>query len=355
MKTKMIIATLIVATLSSCDSYMDSNDTPVQANAYINFQPMEIKAVAAKTTAATRGTQTTKNTITQYGVSCAIYPATNTFSSATCGSYWFNQTIIAATGESGHYWPGNEYRLSFYAYAPCDNNALYPTSKNNIGYPVYSYTVPTAVANQADFITANITDNSGTPTTEPVQLNFNHQCADICFDVYNEGSTNITLHSIAINGVKYSGTFCESNNPKWTLDNTVNSTSVNPFLLSLGKVITAGQTVDVTETTNHFIMLPQTVASGTQIFDVDATVNGTRKHYYHTLASDLTLQAAKSYTFKITLGEGVMKVSEDTDIQDWQVEVKYLQVKSVGTNNTWTQPSINDAQDLGIENWVEVE
>ena len=102
-------------------------------------------------------------------------------------------------------------------------------------------------------------------------------------------------------------------------------------------------------------MLPQTVASGIQIFDVDATVSGTRKHYYHTLTSSLSLLAEKSYNFKLTLGEGLMIVDTETDISDWAVETKYLTVNSVGTNGTWSQPSVTDGQDVGIENWVEEE
>ncbi len=137
------------------------------------------------------------------------------------------------------------------------------------------------------------------------------------------------------------------------LNPTVNSTSVNPFMLTLGTSIAAEATVDVTGTTNHFIMLPQTVPSGTAIFDVDATVSGTRKHYYHTLSTDLTLLAEKSYNFRLTLGEASMLVDEDTDIQDWEVETKYLTVGSIGTTSTWAQPAVNDGQVFGVDNWVE--
>ena len=100
-------------------------------------------------------------------------------------------------------------------------------------------------------------------------------------------------------------------------------------------------------------MLPQTVASGTQVFDVDATVSGVRKHYYHTLTSDLILQKGKSYTFKLTLGEGALIVDTETDIQDWEVEVKYLSIGGVSTSNTWTQPGVNDGQSIGVEDWEE--
>lgn len=341
-------AALIVA-LTGCSNDMieDVQDKSEQKDA-IAFTPMEIKTIGA-----TRGSQTTTATITGYGMSAAIYPAANSFTSAKCGSYWFNEEIDAASGNSGHYWPGADYRVSFFAYAPYGLAALYPTSQNTTGYPVYSYTVPSAIASQADFITANVTDHSGAGITDPVPLTFSHQCADIRFNVYNQGSDAITIHSISVYGVKYSGTFCESNSPKWTLNDAVNSASSNPFTLTLGTSVAADATVDVTGTTNHFIMLPQTVASGTQIFDVDATVSGTRKHYYHTLTSSLSLLAEKSYNFKLTLGEGAMIVDTETDIQDWAVETKYLTVGTVGSNSTWTQPAVNDGQVFGVNDWEE--
>ena len=333
----------------SISNIVEGGDSSSKA---IIFTPMEFDNVFDNVT-VTRGAQSTKANLTAYGVSAAIYPASSTYTSAGCGSYFYNENIDATTGNSGYYWPGADYKVSFYAYAPY--NSLTLRSKNDLGYPVYSYTVPSAIANQADFITANVTDHSGAGITDPVPLTFSHQCADIRFNVYNQGSDAITIHSISVYGVKYSGTFCEGNSPKWTLNDAVNSSSSNPFTLTLGTSVAADATVDVTGTTNHFIMLPQTVASGIQIFDVDATVSGTRKHYYHTLTSSLSLLAEKSYNFKLTLGEGLMIVDTETDISDWAVETKYLTVNSVGTNGTWSQPSVTDGQDVGIENWVEEE
>ena len=346
MKKITLMAALIVATFTACSNYMDDEEkgrkTP---DSYISFTPMEIQTIGV-----TRGAQTTTATITEYGVSSSIYPAANSYTSAGCGSYWFNEKVDAASGNSGHYWPGADYRVSFFAYAPYGLAALAPRSKNDFGHPVYQYTVPSAIVNQADFITAVVLDHSGEAETEPIPLTFEHQCTDIRFNIYNQGSDAITVHSIAMNGLKYSGT---NTNGVWTLNPSVNSTSVNPFLLSLGTAIAGEATVDVTGTSNHFIMLPQTVASGTQVFDVDATVSGVRKHYYHTLTSDLVLQKGKSYTFKLTLGEGALIVDTETDIQDWEVEVKYLSIGGVSTSNTWTQPGVNDGQSIGVEDWEE--
>lgn len=343
-----LLSMVILMTFAGCsqEEIWDGKES-----AQIIFTPMEF----GFTEATTRGSQVNEDNITSYGVSASIYTAGNSFTTAACGSYWFNTEVQAATGKSGYYWPGTAKNVSFFAYAPYGATGLTLVSANDLGYPRYTYIVPSVIANQADFITADITNHSGAGITEPVALTFSHQCSDIRFSVYNQGSSAITVHSIGIYGVKYSGTFCESSSPKWTLSASVNSTSVNPFLLTLGTSVAAAATVDVTGTNNHFIMLPQTVASGTQIFDVDATVNGVRKHYYHTLTSALTLQASKSYTFTINLGEATMTVDTATDIADWAVEVKYLTVSGISSTSTWTQTSVNDGQGIGIEDWTEEE
>lgn len=353
MKKNIFLAALMVATLVGCTNYMDEGtgeQTPTEKSKNpIAFTPMEIHSVKA----ITRATQLTKPTITTFGVSTSIYPVADDFTTAACGSYWFNEGIVAETGISNHYWPGADYKVSFFAYAPYGAAGLTVVSENDLGYPRYTYTVPSAITSQSDFITADVLNHSGEGITEPVALTFSHRCADLRFNVYNQGSASITVHSLGVYGVKYTGTYCESTSPKWTLSPSTNSTSLNPFLLSVDSSIAAEATLDITGTTNHFIMLPQTVTSGTQIFDVDATVNGVRKHYYHTLDANLELEEGKVYTFTLTLGEGIMIVDSETDIQNWGMEVKYLGIGTVGTNNTWTQPNIENGNDNGIEDWIE--
>ncbi len=342
----------LIVSLSGCSSDVEGPKQGESQKA-IAFTPMEIKTV--KGVPETRGAQMGKNDITSYGVSASIYPAANSYTSVGCGTYWFNEEIMAASGESDHYWPGSTYKVSFFAYAPYGATGLSLGSKNDLGYPRYTYAVPSAIASQSDFITADVLDHSGTGITTPVPLTFHHRCADIRFMVYNRGESAITIHSIGLYGVKYTGTYCESSSPKWTLSGSANSTSANPFLLSLGTSVAGGATIDATGTTNHFIMLPQTVASGTQIYDVDATVNGNRQHYYHTLPSAFEIQAGKVYTVTLTLGELTMEVDTDTDIQDWAVEVKYLTVSGMSSNSTWTQPSVTGGENTTIADWTEEE
>lgn len=346
MKLQSLLTIVAMAVVTGC-----SNDELPQLRkspSEITFTPMEFGASKP----STRGSQVSSDNIVSYGVSASIYAAGGSYATAPSGGYMNNVEIPANTGYSGYYWPGSAKNVSFFAYAPYNATGLTVGSASALGYPSYTYTVPTIIGSQSDFITANVLNHAGTETDDPVMLSFVHQCADIRFLAYNQGPSSITLHSIGIYGVKYSGTFCEGTNPKWTLSSSVNSTSVNPFLLSVGSAIASGATVDVTGTSNHFIMLPQTVASGTQMFDVDATVSGSRRHYYYTLPAALELQAGKCYTYTLTLGEPTLIVDTATDIADWQVEVKYLTVSGVSSTSTWTQPSISDGDDMYIEDWT---
>ena len=200
-------------------------------------------------------------------------------------------------------------------------------------------------------MTAQVTDRPCS-STAVVPLSFVHNCADIRFNVYNRGTSSITLHSIGVYGVKYSGTLHDG---VWTLNAATNTTSSNPFLLTLNSSIEGNATVDITGSANHFIMLPQTVAAGTQMIDVDATVGGQRQHYYHSLENSFTLQAGKSYNISMQLGENGIIVDPESDITDWTTETKYLTVSGVSTIGTFTQPSVTDGQGIGIEDWIEEE
>jgi hypothetical protein len=184
---------------------------------------------------------------------------------------------------------------------------------SDLGAPTYAYTVPSDISSQLDIMTAERTDVS-CATHPTVELSFAHRLSDIRFSCENVGAEAITLKSISILGVNYSGTLTAT---VWTLNNTVNSLSVNPFTLSVEKTLSPDELVDVTGTANHFIMLPQTIPSGTQLFDIYATVAGETGHYYYTLTSDFILEAGKSYMFTLKLSD-LLEVQ--AEIQNWTEE-----------------------------------
>ena len=62
----------------------------------------------------TRGTQITS--ITNFGVSASVYEkdAVGGYTSAGCGSYFYNQSATNGSPMS-YYWPSADYKISFFA------------------------------------------------------------------------------------------------------------------------------------------------------------------------------------------------------------------------------------------------
>jgi hypothetical protein len=241
----------------------------------------------------TRGTQMKASSMTSFGVSASVYPASNSYTSAKCGSYWFNNEITRASGRSGYYWPSSDYRLSFFAHYPYGHSALTVRSADDFGSPVYQYTVPSAVASQADVMTAKVTDRRGGANSS-ISLPFNHNCAAVKIIFHNEGQFRAsTVRSISIEGVKYSGTLHDN---IWTLSNSVNSSSINPFSLTCNTTIAAGASVNLTGTSNIFMMLPQSLPATAKLKIV------TNNNTYEARLSG-TWTAGKIYTYTVGMAE----------------------------------------------------
>lgn len=338
----------IVLLLNGCEEYDTQTVSVIGSQANIKFTPMEFGDAAST---VTRSSQTTTSTITSFGVTASIYAANSDYTEAECGSYFYNTEIEAATGVSKYFWPGEDKRLSFYAYVPYGSSELRLSESTKLGYPSYSYTVPQGVAEQVDFMTADVLNHSGAATETPVTLTFYHRCANIRFKVYNRNTTSpITVKSISVCGMKYAGIF---ENNAWTLTGSINTSSTHPFVFATDTSIPTETTVDVTGETCQFMVLPQTVAVGTNFLVIKTTENDSEKTYTYDLESNLILVEGKSYTFALELGDGTLIVDPNTEIQDWAPEVKYLGVETVGSNNDWAQPPIENGEDNGIEDWVE--
>ena len=148
-----------------------------------------------------------------------------------------------------------------------------------------------------------------------VPLTFSHRCTDIRFTAYNQQNDALTITSVSVYGVKYSGTW--TSGTSWTLTGSANSSSSYPFTLAMNANVTSEATVDLTGTANHFIMLPQTIAAGTDLFVITTIEDGDPRTYTYTLPSATTWEMGKSYTYAMTLGNGNLTVSSVT-VVDWQ-------------------------------------
>ena len=291
----------------------------------------------------TRGSKVTS--ISSFGVSASVYNAASTYTTAGCGSYFYKEAVTNGTPMS-YYWPTSDYRLSFFSYYPRDNAAFtVQSSAATAGAPTYHYTVPSAIASQVDVMTGQNVDVLGGGTSA-VGITMKHRCAAVSFSVTNSRSSAITLSSVSIEGVKYDGTLCEDT---WTLSSAVNSSSANPFSLSYGSSIAASATANITGTSNIFLMLPQAIPATAK---VKLVVDGEDP-----MEAELSgvWEAGKQYTYSMTVTQKSLIIDPLTEVTDWTGEVKYFTVSGVSTNGIFTQPSVNNGQGMGIEDWTEEE
>ena len=225
----------------------------------------------------TRGAKVTTVGISNMGVSASVYGSSSSYTSAGCGSYFYKESVASGT-PTRFYWPTSNYKISFFGYYPYNNAAFtVQSAASATGAPTYSYTVPSTISSQQDIMTGQVVDRLG-GSASPVNITLSHRCSALRFSVTNERSEVITINSISIEGVKYTGTLSGNT---WTLGSSVNSSSTNPFTLTCNTSVAAGATVDITGTNNMFLMLPQTLPVGAKLLvttdddDFEANLTGT--------------------------------------------------------------------------------
>lgn len=320
------MALLSILALAACSSDDDTTgDGPAEAR--ITFTPAEIS-----TRAVTRGTQTTASTLKSYGVSCSIYGSDASYASAATGSYFYNQEIDASTGKTDYYWPGSDYKVSFFAYAPYGNSNITVSDATTTGRPTYTYTVPDDISSQIDFMTGEATDIGGKPSSSSYRqpLAFSHRCTGIAFNLTNNYSTSIQLKSISICGLRYTGSLTGDN---WTLD-----ASTKDYTITSNSTITAGATLNVTEASGPFLILPQSIASGAEWIRVVAVTDGSaEKTFTYSLPSQLTLAAGQTRTYNLSVKGNEKLIVDEVTVTDWSNGTTFA-VNSYGTTIAdWTK------------------
>lgn len=321
---KFFTALSLLFCFSSCvqDDYSSGNNDSDKSR--ITFQHCDSDVFTES-----RAASMTASTIKSYGVTCAYYPRQSSYADAACGSYFYNLKVDANDGATDYFWPGKDWRVSFYAYTPCDNaNISLVTSPVENGIPKYHYSVPSNVDDQVDFLTCNILDHEGI-SFSPIPLRFKHRCCDVKFLVTNESISALTLTCIYVTGVKYAGN-CHSD--RWELDNFTNSKTVHPLLLKCSHKISSLGSIDATDKDKHFILLPQNVPKGTEIFTFLTLESGEEKSYSYVLPEDMAFKEGHSYTFRISLASSKIVV-EDVSIEQWLMPETN---KSNATINDWT-------------------
>lgn len=293
--------------------------------------------------AATRGARADAENLS-FGVSASVYPAADDYTTAECSNYFRNMNVTTANPETTYLWPSNIYRISFYAYSPYNGTGITLASASSVGRMTYSYTADESVANQCDLMTAEVLDQT-CPSADPVELNFSHRLSEFTFRVINNTPDAITVHSVRLMNFRPSGTW---DGTAWTP-----SGSPTYWELSVEQDVASGGILNLTGTSNHFYLVPQTKAAMEDMIRLTITKSGeaTPTVFLHQHPTAFTAEAGRSYAFDLTISSG-MEVSDASDISGWVMEASYVDYATSDIKN-WDangQP-IDHAIDGGIDPW----
>lgn len=165
------------------------------------------------------------------------------------------------------YWPGADYKLTFFAYAPYSSDytsVSIPTVSNFKGYPRLSYRVPGGVGNQKDLVVSaeEATQDIVGDYNKVVAMRFYHVLSAINFKI---GSTMAPcrIDKIEIKNVYGFGVY-DFGTKQWESLGSINSYSITPNYVvgdERGVVFTG-----VDDTKNDLMLLmPQTVPAGAKL------------------------------------------------------------------------------------------
>ena len=151
-----------------------------------------------------------------------------------------------------HYWPGEDYQLKFYAWAPADAFSAVPTTPESTELV---YAVPKDVADQRDLLVAVTDDDIQGDYNQAVALTFRHILTAVKFEVGSQMQPG-TIRSVALKGVTDGGTY-DMSSDKWNLEGRPGA----DFAQNLDKAMTDSEQdgSEITAADGFFMMIPQTL------------------------------------------------------------------------------------------------
>nr|WP_325287989.1 fimbrillin family protein [uncultured Bacteroides sp.] len=250
------------------------------------------------------------------------------------GRYW--------TTDQTYYWPGADYELQFYAWAPKDVFTSTPDSPENL---TFAYTVPTEATEQQDLVVAN--KNCDGDYNQAVSLSFNHICTAVKF-VVGEQMQEGTIKSVSLEGVKYTGSY-DMTTGKWSLTDDTYS-----FTQTLTKGMDGGETEgsEITATEGTFMMLPQFLPDGASVevvFQDGAT--GSERTLSATIGrTEWPMGSTVTYKLSIT-PEYELEFISEPELQDahYVIYPIHIKAKDVPGNGEWTLTSTDPKVTLRTE------
>ena len=244
-----------------------SGDSPVYlttaTTGYVNSR-------ISGSSAATKGVSVTTNTFyDNFGLFIYEYNASSDWASAasTATLAKNNEKMLKSNGWiTDKYWPGNQKKLTFFAYAPYSDEYSSVSISNTTGTPTLSYTVPATVSEQKDLL---VTKHSDTHPTQDIQgdknqvvnMAFYHALTAVQFKIGGRMAP-CKIKEIKVENVYNNGTYNFSD-ASWTGQSTKASYTILPdYVVSSS---TKNTTFTTSENNMLMLLMPQTLPDGAKI------------------------------------------------------------------------------------------
>ncbi len=158
--------------------------------------------------------------------------------------------------DSNPYWPGDAYKMKFFAYAPKGSDAYRLSDRGSAGAPTITCAIPADVAEQHDLLVAASTEISGNTNTS-VDLLFHHALTAVRFVCGSDMKAG-TVKSVTLKGVNSVGVY-RFETHAWSGIGTVKDFS---------QILTSSAGAEnspITSEAQTFMMIPQTLPDNAKI------------------------------------------------------------------------------------------
>ena len=277
---------------------------------------------------ATRATaMTTTNFHPSYGLLMYQYDKTDTWASvgSTTTPEIYNEEVLRSRGwMTNEFWPGVDYKVSFYGYAPYnDPNITNMSSATDAGVPWLSYEVPDDANDQNDLLISwganDVAGNYDELVSNVYGLHFRHVCTAIRFAVGDQMAP-CTIKRIELQNIYGAGDYTFGD-ASWTLTGNPDRT----FYLEQDLVIKKNDQNKILTTGNNlFMMLPQTTPSDAMLV---ITVDDGEEHEMAAKLDNKVWRMGTTVTYYLSTaevnGRYILNVTQPDDVSAAGGEISY--------------------------------
>ncbi|MBQ4163188.1 MAG: fimbrillin family protein [Parabacteroides sp.] len=325
MKTRFfLVGMMAAALLSGCsqDEVVESLDM----NQAIGFGTY----VGTQTKASEQTIETIKGENKGFGV-YAYYTNENSYNSSTPVLNFMVNVHVTFNNSAWEYsplryWMNGTDKISFFAYAPYDDNKTYDdeniTAKptvNTTGDPVISFEVNETVRDQTDLLYAK--NMNQTRADEEVEFTFNHALSRIAVyaktsaDYYSDSDVEIEVTGITLTGKPNTTGTLNLHTEEWTA--TPASEDVT-YVIGLNSNILSTSEQQLNTTNDYLMIIPTDMRATGFTVTVNYNITQAGVSSSNTVTGTIKDEFIKGTAYKVVLNVGLDAIEFDvTSVEGW--------------------------------------